>query len=94
MPTSRQVAQLNAQIDHATALRDRLLRLRDMFATFAESDLLMFVPMGLAPLSAAATGWLLRATSLATVLAGAGVAALAVVAAGFSFTRIRRLAEA
>lgn len=56
--------------------------------------LLMFVVMGLAPLSAAVTGWLLRATSLATVLAGAGLATLAVVAAGLSVTRLRRLAEA
>ena len=56
--------------------------------------LLMFVLLGVAPLSATLTGWLLRVAGLGPVLAGAGVATLAIVAAGFAGTRIRTLAEA
>lgn len=56
--------------------------------------LLMFVLLGVTPLSAALTGWLLRVAGLGPVLAGAGLATLAIVAAGFAGTRIRTLAEA
>jgi len=56
--------------------------------------LLMFVLLGVAPLSAALAGWLLRVAGLGPVLAGAGLATLAIVSAGLAGTRIRTLAEA
>jgi MFS family permease len=56
--------------------------------------LLMFLFMGLAPVSAALTGWLAGALGLSAIFAGVGMAMLAVVAVGFVGTPIRHLSEA
>jgi hypothetical protein len=56
--------------------------------------LLMFLFMGLAPVSAALSGWLAGAVGLPAIFAGVGVAMLAVVLFGFIGTPIRHLREA
>ncbi|QOL50093.1 MFS transporter [Massilia litorea] len=56
--------------------------------------LLMFLFMGLAPVSAALSGWLAGAVGLDAIFAGAGVAMLALVTVGFVGTPIRHLSEA
>lgn len=55
--------------------------------------LLMFLFMGLAPLSAALTGALAARLSLAAIFTGVGLAMLAVVLAGYAATPIRHLRE-
>ena len=56
--------------------------------------LLMFLFMGLAPISAALSGWLAGVCGLAAIFAGVGIAMLAVVLVGFVATPIRHLSEA
>ncbi|MCC2960226.1 MFS transporter [Massilia sp. IC2-278] len=55
--------------------------------------LLMFLFMGLAPLSAALSGWLVGVVGLGAIFAGAGVAMLVVVVCGYVGTPIRHLSE-
>lgn len=55
--------------------------------------LLMFLFMGLAPVSAALSGWLVGIVGLGTIFAGAGVAMLVVVLFGYVATPIRHLSE-
>lgn len=55
--------------------------------------LLMFLFMGLAPVSAALSGWLVGAVGLDAIFAGAGVAMLVVVLVGWVGTPIRHLSE-
>jgi MFS family permease len=55
--------------------------------------LMMFLFMGLAPVSAALSGWLAGAVGLAAIFAGVGVAMLAVVLVGYVGTPIRHLCE-
>ncbi len=55
--------------------------------------LLMFLFMGLAPLSAALSGWLVGMVGLGAIFAGAGVAMLVVVLFGYVGTPIRHLSE-
>lgn len=55
--------------------------------------LLMFLFMGLAPLSAALSGWLVGMVGLGAIFAGAGVAMLVVVLFGYVATPIRHLSE-
>jgi len=55
--------------------------------------LLMFLFMGLAPLSAALSGWLVGMVGLGAIFAGAGVAMLVVVLFGYAATPIRHLGE-
>lgn len=55
--------------------------------------LLMFMFMGLAPVSAALSGWLVGVVGLGAIFAGAGVAMLAVVLFGYVATPIRHLRE-
>jgi len=55
--------------------------------------LLMFLFMGLAPLSAALSGWLVGIVGLGAIFAGAGVAMLVVVLFGYVATPIRHLSE-
>ncbi|WP_305822233.1 MFS transporter [Massilia brevitalea] len=55
--------------------------------------LLMFLFMGLAPLSAALSGWLVGMVGLGAIFAGAGVAMLVVVLFGYAATPIRHLSE-
>lgn len=55
--------------------------------------LLMFLFMGLAPVSAALSGWLVGVVGLGAIFAGAGVAMLAVVLFGYVATPIRHLRE-
>lgn len=56
--------------------------------------LLMFLFMGLAPVSAALSGWLVAAVGLGAIFTGVGVAMLAVVVIGYVGTPIRHLGEA
>ena len=56
--------------------------------------LLMFLFMGLAPLSAGASGWIVGAVGLGTIFVGVGVAMLSLVLVGFLATPIRHLHEA
>lgn len=55
--------------------------------------LLMFLFMGLAPVSAALSGWLVGVVGLGAIFAGAGVAMLVVVLFGYVATPIRHLRE-
>jgi len=55
--------------------------------------LLMFLFMGLAPVSAALSGWLAGAVGLGGIFAGVGMAMLALVLVGFVGTPIRHLSE-
>jgi hypothetical protein len=55
--------------------------------------LLMFLFMGLAPVSAALSGWLVGIVGLGAIFAGAGVAMLVVVLFGYVATPIRHLSE-
>ena len=55
--------------------------------------LLMFLFMGLAPVSAALSGWLAGIVGLGAIFAGAGVAMLVVVLFGYAATPIRHLGE-
>ena len=55
--------------------------------------LLMFLFMGLAPVSAALSGWLAGIVGLGAIFAGAGVAMLVVVLFGYVATPIRHLRE-
>lgn len=55
--------------------------------------LLMFLFMGLAPVSAALSGWLVGIVGLGAIFAGAGVAMLVVVLFGYVATPIRHLRE-
>jgi len=55
--------------------------------------LLMFLFMGLAPVSAALSGWLVRVVGLDAIFAGAGLAMLVVVLFGYVATPIRHLSE-
>jgi hypothetical protein len=50
--------------------------------------------MGLAPVSAALSGWLAGAVGLGGIFAGVGMAMLALVLVGFVGTPIRHLSEA
>lgn len=55
--------------------------------------LLMFLFMGLAPVSAALSGWLVGIVGLGAIFAGAGMAMLVVVLFGYVATPIRHLRE-
>lgn len=55
--------------------------------------LLMFLYMGLAPVSAILSGWLASSVSLAAIFSGVGLAMLAVVLVGYVGTPIRHLCE-
>jgi len=55
--------------------------------------LLMFLFMGLAPVSAALSGWLVGIVGLNAIFAGAGLAMLVVVLFGYVATPIRHLSE-
>jgi hypothetical protein len=55
--------------------------------------LMMFLFMGLMPVSAALSGWLAGSIGLAAIFAGVGMAMLAVVLVGYVATPIRHLAE-
>jgi len=55
--------------------------------------LMMFLFMGLMPVSAALSGWLAGVVGLAAIFAGVGMAMLAVVLVGYVATPIRHLAE-
>jgi len=55
--------------------------------------LMMFLFMGLMPVSAALSGWLAGMVGLAAIFAGVGMAMLAVVLVGYVATPIRHLAE-
>ncbi len=55
--------------------------------------LLMFLFMGLAPVSAALSGWLVGIVGLGAIFAGSGLAMLAVVLFGYVATPIRHLSE-
>jgi hypothetical protein len=55
--------------------------------------LMMFLFMGLMPVSAALSGWLAGVVGLAAIFAGVGMAMLAVVLVGYIATPIRHLAE-
>jgi len=57
-------------------------------------SVLMVLILGLAPLSSAAAGWLLRLVPASMVFAGCGLAMLLVVAAGMTFLPIRRIDDA
>jgi len=52
-------------------------------------SIFMFIFMGLAPLSAAATGWLLTTITLSQLFVGGGIILVAFAAAAFAFTPIR-----
>ena len=54
----------------------------------------MFIFMGLAPLSAAVTGWLLRSVPLATVFLAAGGALVGLVAVTLASGAMRRVVDA
>jgi MFS family permease len=57
-------------------------------------SLFMFILFGLAPLSAAATGWLLNVITLQQLFAGGGIVLLACVAAAWTFTPMRHIEAA
>ncbi|UGQ48038.1 MFS transporter [Massilia endophytica] len=54
-------------------------------------SLFMFIFMGLAPLSAAATGWILQHTTLAGLFAGSGAVLVLFAALAWLFTPMRRI---
>lgn len=55
--------------------------------------LLMFMFMGLMPLSAALTGWIVDVVGLAAIFGGVGLAMLVVVLLGYALTPLRHLQE-
>lgn len=57
-------------------------------------SIFMFIFMGLAPLAAAVTGWLLQVMSLGQLFAAAGAFLIAAATLAFTFTSIRTIAEA
>jgi MFS family permease len=56
-------------------------------------SIFMFIFMGLAPLSALSTGWLIRHVSLAQLFAGSGCFLLGVAALAFVLTPMRHVAD-
>jgi hypothetical protein len=56
-------------------------------------SLFMFIFVGLAPLSSAVTGWLMRGLRLDALFLGCGVALLAVVVLALAGTRLRHVTE-
>jgi hypothetical protein len=57
-------------------------------------SIFMFIFMGLAPLSALSTGWLMQYVSLAQLFAGSGCFLLGVAALAFVLTPMRYMADA
>lgn len=57
-------------------------------------SIFMFVFMGLAPLSATVTGWVMQRTSLGSLFAGAGLFLLAAAALAWAITPIRTIVDA
>jgi hypothetical protein len=55
-------------------------------------SIFMFIFMGLAPLSAAATGWLLTQVSLSQLFLGGGIILVLFAASAYLFTPIRSIA--
>jgi MFS family permease len=56
-------------------------------------SIFMFIFMGLAPLSAAVTGWLMRYATLGGLFAGCGLFLVGAATLAFAFTPIRRLVD-
>ncbi|WCM90260.1 MFS transporter [Acidovorax sp. NCPPB 3576] len=56
--------------------------------------LFMFIFMGLAPLSAAITGWLMKSVSLAQLFVGSGGTLVVLAALAFAFTPLRQVNDA
>lgn len=57
-------------------------------------SLFMFIFMGLAPVSAAVTGWVMRGITLGQLFAGCGAALVALAAAAFAGSQMRNMTDA
>ncbi|MDQ3271686.1 MAG: MFS transporter, partial [Pseudomonadota bacterium] len=57
-------------------------------------SLFMFIFMGLAPMSAAVAGWLMRSITLGQLFAGSGMVLVGLVLVALATSRIRHLTDA
>jgi MFS family permease len=57
-------------------------------------SIFMFILMGLAPLTAGITGWIMQATGLASVFIGAGILLALAAALAYAFTPMRHMTDA
>jgi hypothetical protein len=57
-------------------------------------SIFMFILMGLAPLTAAFTGWVMQYASLPGVFTGAGVLLASIAALAYAFTPMRGMTDA
>jgi len=57
-------------------------------------SLFMFIFMGLAPMSAAVTGWVMRGITLAQLFAGCGAALVVLAVLAFAGSQMRNVSDA